>query len=255
MSGDLGTEFAARRHARCRHPDGTLPHRHQRRRASTPMWPSPPAAASRPILSLATDILAREPRSRFTLDLRQPQHFAHHVSGGNAGAEKPLHRAFCRALRDEPRAAADGMAQRADRRPTKSPSWRSICPRSRSADEYLICGPGDMVDEVRNALKALNGTAPIRFERFATAARAAAAKHSPEARRAASIGARAPAQEVSWPTDHGRHGRPAAQLSDGARRCLRARRGGTGGPRAAVLLPFGHLRHLPRAESPRARRS
>jgi ring-1,2-phenylacetyl-CoA epoxidase subunit PaaE len=38
-----------------------------------------------------------------------------------------------------------------------------------SADEYLICGPGDMVDEVRNALKTLNGTAPIRFERFATA--------------------------------------------------------------------------------------
>jgi ring-1,2-phenylacetyl-CoA epoxidase subunit PaaE len=38
-----------------------------------------------------------------------------------------------------------------------------------SADEYLICGPGDMVDEVRNAVKALNGNAPIRFERFATA--------------------------------------------------------------------------------------
>ena len=38
-----------------------------------------------------------------------------------------------------------------------------------SADEYLICGPGDMVDEVRNALKSLNGAAPIRFERFATA--------------------------------------------------------------------------------------
>src|SRR5258708_35065796 len=38
-----------------------------------------------------------------------------------------------------------------------------------SADEYLICGPGDMVDEVRNAIKALNGNAPIRFERFATA--------------------------------------------------------------------------------------
>jgi ring-1,2-phenylacetyl-CoA epoxidase subunit PaaE len=38
-----------------------------------------------------------------------------------------------------------------------------------AADEYLICGPGDMVDEVRNALKALNGAAPVRFERFATA--------------------------------------------------------------------------------------
>jgi len=37
------------------------------------------------------------------------------------------------------------------------------------ADEYLICGPGDMVDEVRNAIRALNGGAAIRFERFATA--------------------------------------------------------------------------------------
>ena len=38
-----------------------------------------------------------------------------------------------------------------------------------AADEYLICGPGDMVDELRGALKALNGAAAIRFERFATA--------------------------------------------------------------------------------------
>src|SRR3981081_3045289 len=38
-----------------------------------------------------------------------------------------------------------------------------------TADEYLICGPGDMVDEVRDAIKALNANAVIRFERFATA--------------------------------------------------------------------------------------
>src|SRR6185312_2777460 len=36
--------------------------------------------------------------------------------------------------------------------------------------EYFICGPGDMVDAVRSAIKALNGSAPIRFERFATGA-------------------------------------------------------------------------------------
>jgi ring-1,2-phenylacetyl-CoA epoxidase subunit PaaE len=35
-----------------------------------------------------------------------------------------------------------------------------------SADEYLICGPGAMVDEVRGALARLNGAAPVRFERF-----------------------------------------------------------------------------------------
>jgi ring-1,2-phenylacetyl-CoA epoxidase subunit PaaE len=39
-----------------------------------------------------------------------------------------------------------------------------------TADEYLICGPGDMVDEVRDAIKTLNGNAPIRFERFAASA-------------------------------------------------------------------------------------
>lgn len=38
-----------------------------------------------------------------------------------------------------------------------------------SADEYLICGPGNMVDEVRGAIKELNGAAAIRVERFATA--------------------------------------------------------------------------------------
>jgi ring-1,2-phenylacetyl-CoA epoxidase subunit PaaE len=37
------------------------------------------------------------------------------------------------------------------------------------ADEYLICGPGNMVDEVRGAIKEINGSAAIRFERFAAA--------------------------------------------------------------------------------------
>ena len=43
-------------------------------------------------------------------------------------------------------------------------------PEVSTADEYFVCGPGDMVDELRNAIKALNGNAPIRFERFAAAA-------------------------------------------------------------------------------------
>jgi len=57
-----------------------------------------------------------------------------------------------------------------------------------NADEYLICGPGDMVDEVRNAVRALNGAAVIRFERFAagtprsaeTVARQTDAKAAPQ---------------------------------------------------------------------------
>jgi ring-1,2-phenylacetyl-CoA epoxidase subunit PaaE len=58
-----------------------------------------------------------------------------------------------------------------------------------AADEYLICGPGDMVDEVRGAIKALNEAAPIRFERFATAAprsTAAARESAATARESAS---------------------------------------------------------------------
>ena len=89
-------------------------------------------------------------------------------------------------------------------------------PEISSADEYLICGPGDMVDEVRTALKALNGSAAIRFERFAAAAprplEASPARTTPRPQRHD-----APAQEVL--ADHiRRHGWPAAQLSDGARR-------------------------------------
>ena len=38
------------------------------------------------------------------------------------------------------------------------------------ADEYFVCGPGDMVDAVRGALQRLNPSAPVRFERFAAAA-------------------------------------------------------------------------------------
>jgi ring-1,2-phenylacetyl-CoA epoxidase subunit PaaE len=43
-----------------------------------------------------------------------------------------------------------------------------------TADEYLICGPGDMLDSVRNAVKQLNANAPIRFERFGAGTVAAA---------------------------------------------------------------------------------
>jgi ring-1,2-phenylacetyl-CoA epoxidase subunit PaaE len=37
------------------------------------------------------------------------------------------------------------------------------------ADEYFVCGPGDMVDAVRGSIQRLNPSAPVRFERFANA--------------------------------------------------------------------------------------
>jgi len=57
------------------------------------------------------------------------------------------------------------------------------------ADEYFVCGPGDMVDAVRGALQRLNPNAPVRFERFAAAT-------SPAARTAAANAAELPPGEV-----------------------------------------------------------
>jgi ring-1,2-phenylacetyl-CoA epoxidase subunit PaaE len=39
-----------------------------------------------------------------------------------------------------------------------------------TADEYFVCGPGSMAEEVRAAIKDVNGNAPVRCERFASAA-------------------------------------------------------------------------------------
>ena len=121
-----------------------------------------------------------------------------------------------------------------------------------SADEYLICGPGDMVDEVRNALKALNGTAAIRFERFADRRAAAAGDPRRQERRCADR-RDAPAQEVlatiSVVMDGRRRSFPMAPGD-----AVGARRRRTRGTRAAVFLPIGHLRNLPRENHRTARR-
>ena len=119
-----------------------------------------------PILSLATDILAREPRSRFTLiygnrsisrtmfleeTLALKNRYIDRFSAHFVMSREPQQTAWLNGRIDshKVRELAGHMAEIS------------------AADEYLICGPGDMVDEVRNAIKALNGNAPIRFERFA----------------------------------------------------------------------------------------
>jgi ring-1,2-phenylacetyl-CoA epoxidase subunit PaaE len=121
-----------------------------------------------PILSLATDILAREPRSRFTLiygnrcisrtmfleeTLALKNRYMDRLSLHFVMSREPQHTELLNGRIDCKKVAE--LAQQLE--------------EISSADEYLICGPGDMVDEVRNALKALNGNAPIRAERFATA--------------------------------------------------------------------------------------
>lgn len=122
-----------------------------------------------PVLSLATDILAREPRSRFTLiygnrsisrtmfleeTLALKNRYMDRFSVHFVMSREPQQAEWLNGRIDGPRVheLARHMAEIA------------------TADEYLICGPGTMVDELRQAVKELNGSAAIRFERFAAAA-------------------------------------------------------------------------------------
>src|ERR1700688_1079622 len=118
-----------------------------------------------PILSLATDILARGPRSRFTLIY------------GNRSISRTMFLEETLALKN--RYIGRFSVHFVMSREPQQTEWlngridghkiRELArhmPEVSSADQYLICGPGDMVDEVRNAIKTLNGNAAIRFERF-----------------------------------------------------------------------------------------
>jgi len=127
-----------------------------------------------PVLSLATDILAREPHSRFTLVY------------GNRSISRTMFLEEILALKNRyiERLAAHFVMSREPQQTEwlngridgrKVDELAQHMAEIGAADEYLICGPGDMVDEVRNAIKALNANAPIRFERFAAAAPAPAA--------------------------------------------------------------------------------
>ena len=122
-----------------------------------------------PVLSLAADILAREPRSRFTLiygnrSMSRTMFLEETLALKNRFIERfAVHFVMSR----EPQ-QAEWLNGRING--DKVRDLARHLPEVSSADEYLICGPGDMVDEVRTALKALNGTAAIRFERFAAAA-------------------------------------------------------------------------------------
>ena len=142
-----------------------------------------------PILSLVTDILAREPRSRVTLIY------------GNRSISRTMFLEETLALKNrylsrfsvhfvmsrEPQ-QTQWLNGRIDAR--KVQELAQHLPEVSGADEYLVCGPGNMVDELRNALKALNANAPIRFERFATAAPRPAAGNGTD--NAATAASRAP---------------------------------------------------------------
>ena len=120
-----------------------------------------------PVLSLASDILAKEPRSRFTLiygnrSISRTMFLEDTLALKNRYLERfSVH--FVMSREPQQTALLNG---RIDGDKVRELARQMI--EIATADEYLICGPGDMVDEVRNAVKTLNGDASIRFERFAT---------------------------------------------------------------------------------------
>ena len=122
-----------------------------------------------PVLSLAADVLAREPASRFTLiygnrsmsrtmfleeTLALKNRYLGRFAVHFVMSREPQHTAVLNGRIDgakvrELARQVDGIA---------------------AADEYFVCGPGSMAEEVRAAIKDINGNAPVRSERFATAA-------------------------------------------------------------------------------------
>src|SRR5271155_1784577 len=136
------------------------------------------------ILSLATEVLAQEPRSRFTLiygnrSIARTMFLEETLALKNRYIDRfAVHFVMSR----EPQ-QTEWLNGRIDGAKVRELAHHMT--EMAAADEYLICGPGDMVDEVRTALKALNGHAPIRFERFAAATAAAAPPPMPQAAAAA----------------------------------------------------------------------
>src|SRR5579863_55138 len=131
-----------------------------------------------PILSLAAEVLAQESGSRFTLiygnrSIARTMFLEDTLALKNRYIDRfAVHFVMSR----EPQ-QTEWLNGRIDGAKVRELAHR--IPQIATADEYLICGPGDMVDEVRAALKALNGHAPIRFERFAAAVPADATTGAP----------------------------------------------------------------------------
>jgi ring-1,2-phenylacetyl-CoA epoxidase subunit PaaE len=121
-----------------------------------------------PILSLAADILARQPRSRFTLiygnrSMSRTMFLEETLALKNRYIDRfAVHFVMSR----EPQ-QTEWLNGRIDGRKVRELARHMV--ELSSADEYLVCGPGDMVDEVRSAIRTLNLDAAIRFERFAAA--------------------------------------------------------------------------------------
>ena len=126
-----------------------------------------------PVLSLAADILASEPASRFVLIY------------GNRSMSRTMFLEDTLALKNR-HLGRFSVYFVMSREPQQAPLLNGRIDAAKvealatqladiaRADEYFVCGPGDMVDAVRGAIQRLNPGAPVRFERFAAAATPAA---------------------------------------------------------------------------------
>ncbi len=118
-----------------------------------------------PVLSLATDILAREPKSRFTL-IYGNRSMARTMFLEDMLALKNRHLGtfsvhFVMSREPQHTELLNGRIDAA-----KILELARQFVEISSADEYFVCGPGQMTDQVREAVKVLNPEAPVRFERF-----------------------------------------------------------------------------------------
>jgi len=122
-----------------------------------------------PVLSLAAHLLGRETKSRFTLvygnrSMARTMFTEETLSLKNRYLGRfAVH--FVMSREPQHTALLNGRIDAA-----KVQEFAHQMPDIAAADEYFVCGPGRMVDEVREALKLLNPDAPVRIERFANAA-------------------------------------------------------------------------------------
>jgi len=133
-----------------------------------------------PVLSLTTDILEREPHSRVTLlygnrSMSRTMFLEHTLALKNRFVDRfSVYFVMSR----EPQ-ATELLNGRIDGDKLRQLAQHVV--ELKSADEYLICGPGGMLDEVREAIKLLQPDATIRFERFASGAQRPAATPAEDA--------------------------------------------------------------------------
>ncbi|HTV97074.1 MAG TPA: 2Fe-2S iron-sulfur cluster-binding protein [Steroidobacteraceae bacterium] len=146
-----------------------------------------------PVLSLAADILERQPQSRFTL-IYGNRSMARTMFLEDTLALKNRHLGrfsvyFVMSREPQHAPLLNGRIDAA-----KVEALAARIAEVGEADEYFVCGPGGMADEVRGAIGRLNPRAPVRAERFTAAAPAAAAIDLPES--GAAAGPELPAGEV-----------------------------------------------------------